>query len=563
MKQKVKNIGLDILIVLAPVIVFTIWILTKWSINYQVHDDRYMMEFLSGKFLGYSDAHVVYIKYLLALAIQFLYKLFEGHDWYATVMLTIQILSMCIMSWYCVRKQKSIFSKLICQVLFYSVFILCWINEVTCFTYSTVAAFVSVTIIVVYAVGENRVRDYTLILILCFIAFNLRSDLFFMVTPICGILWLIKVCSENKKQQVILLGLILIIIGASYGAEKMAYSSTEWSNYVKYNQARTKVFDYAYDDLIEYDKYSKMYDKLGISKEQCKIIETYDLSLYDNKLYDKIDDISKEYVNNRTFSQKIKNMITAVIKDGLLESKMMTIVSIVVWLIAFCCALVRKEYKVLLLEIVFLLLHISLWVYLGYRGRILPRVSHSMLLMQIVSACICVYCIYKKEENVITDKRKRMFTGALLVCAIFVSLYDIRLSSKLMTKNQREADYQDQYIIEKYCNDHSENFYFLDVFSVVECKYVFDFNNSNTYENFLSLGDWFGNSPLYNNKLKVEKIDSVRKAVLEDENVFVIGIKGKDMNFISDITDKNVVIKEVDFLDGGMDDYVVYSVSQQ
>ena len=95
---------------------------------------------------------------------------------------------------------------------------------------------------------------------------------------------------------------------------------------------------------------------------------------------------------------------------------------------------------------------------------------------------------------------------------------------------------------------------------MVECKYTFDYDNKNEYENFVSLGDWFGNSPIYKKKLQIENIDSVRQAVLENENVYVIGIVGKDLGFISGITDKDVTIESVDFLDGGMDDYVVYQV---
>ena len=95
---------------------------------------------------------------------------------------------------------------------------------------------------------------------------------------------------------------------------------------------------------------------------------------------------------------------------------------------------------------------------------------------------------------------------------------------------------------------------------MVECKYTYTFHNPNTYENFLSLGDWFGNSPIYKEKLKLEQINSVRDAVLHNKNVYIIGIKGRDLSYITGITNERLELKAVDDLTGGNDEYVVYKI---
>lgn len=563
MKDKAKRLDCfkDIAIVGLPLVIFLFWILTGWKINYQVHDDRYMMEFLSGKFLDSSDAHLVYIKYPLAILLQGMYQLFPGHDWYAAVMLILQIAMIAIITWYIVRNIKQMKYKVFSQIVFYSFFILCWINEITCFTYTTVAALVGATIVVVYALGQDRIRDYAMLLVLCFIVFNLRSDLFLMILPVCGILWIRKSLQNSFKKQIVFGLILLIVVGSSWVCNAVAYSSQPWSAYMKYNSARTKVYDYDYDDLIVYQNNREMYDKLNISEEECAILESYDLSLCDEKLYGKIPDIADTYRDNKSLGTKVRDTIKVILSDGLLESKMMTLVSVFLWGILIASTIWLRKKNVVWMEIGFALVHIVLWLYLGYKGRILPRVSHSMLLMQIVTPCICLYYIFSGE---ITQKwnrnAKRLVSIGMLIVLMGVGAYDILLCNKLMHKNEKEAGYRDQYIIEQYCNKHKENFYFLDVFSVVECKYTFDFYNKNEYENFVSLGDWFGNSPIYKKKLQIEQIDSVRQAVMENESVYVIGIVGKDLGFISGVTDKDVTIEPVDFLDGGMDDYVVYQV---
>lgn len=563
MKDKEKRLGVckDIAIVGLPLAIFLFWILTAWKINYQIHDDRYMMEFLSGKFLASSDAHLVYIKYPFAILMQGMYQLFPGHDWYATVMLSLQIAMIVIMTWYIVRKIKEIKYKVFSQIVFYSFFILCWINEITCFTYTTVAALVGATIIVVYVLGKDRIRDYIMLLLLCFIVFNVRSDLFLMILPFCGMIWIWKLLHKNAKEQIIFFITLLLVIGSSWACNAVAYSSEPWNEYMKYNSARTKVYDYAYNDLIVYQNNRELYEKLNISEEECKILESYDLSLCDEKLYDKMQDIADTYTDNKSLGTKVQNTLRVFFVDGLLESKMMTLVSFFLWGILIVSTVWLRKKDVVWLDIGLAFVQIVLWLYLGYRGRILPRVSHSMLLIQIVTPCICLYytfcdaSIQKWNRNV-----KRLVSMGMLIVLVGVSAYDVLLCKKLMHKNEKEAGDRDQYIIEEYCNRHKENFYFLDVFSVAQCKYTFDFNNKNEYENFVSLGDWYGDSPIYKKKLQIENIDSVRQAVLENENVYVIGIVGKNLGFISGVTDKDVTIESVDFLDGGMDDYVVYQV---
>lgn len=493
---------------------------------------------------------------------QGLYQILPGHDWYAATILAIQLAMIAILTWYVVRKQKGWLKKILSIFVFYSVFILCWINEITYFTYTTAAALVGSAIIVVYALGEDRIGDYVVLCILCFLAYNLRSDLFFMILPICGILWIYKMLqNKNKKMQIGLLSAIILLIGGSFLCDYMAYSSEDWSNYMAYNKARTQVYDYAFEDIIQYDDFREMYEKIGISREQCKIIETYDLELYDDEVYDKMDEIAEAYKNPRSLRERMKLALTIIIQAGLLDSKMMTVVSGFLWILAIFYTCYSRNKKIAVMEVAFLAVHLILWFYLGYKGRILPRVSHSMLLVQIITPFISLcYLTQETEKKKIPVIWKKAGFVALGILVLAVSVYDVRLSQKLMHRNQKEVNDRDQYIIEEYCNAHKENFYFLDVFSVAECKYYFDFYNENRYENFVVLGDWFGNSPLYEAKMKTEGIKSVREAVLHDKSVYVIRNVLKDISFIKDITEENVTLKPVDFLDGGMDDYIVYSV---
>ncbi len=553
------------ILVIFPLVLFAVWVLTCWDLNYQVHDDRYMMEFVSGKFLGHPDAHLVYIKYLFGLLLKFMYTTWTGIDWYGTFLFVIQFVTIGIMNWYLLCRQKKLIWKVVTVAMFYGFFFLCWLNEVTCFTYTTVAALVGAAILIVFALGKDQVRDFVIVILLCLCCFNLRTDVFFMVLPFAGVLWLYKFIRTKDKRYVQFLIGLGVALAVCFGLDQYAYKDQEWNDYRNYNQARTLFYDYYYDDMVEYENYKDIYEKIGLTKNECEILESYDLSLYDDVLYEKVKELPKYYTDHNSIFNKVSKGFKTVVTDGLLESKVMAIVSILFWGIAILLARISGDKKIILIEAVYIVCHIILWEYLGCRGRILPRVAHSMLLIQMINPCICGFLAWGNRNPQIVKKRGKIVTkiglagcGAILVCVCF---YDVLHAQKLMNKNHREAEWGDQYIIEDYCNKNTDNFYFLDVFSVVECKYTYRFHNPNTYENFLSLGDWFGNSPIYKEKLKLEQIDSVRDAVLQDDNVYIIGIKGKDLSYITRITKDKIELKEVDYLNGGMDDYVVYQVN--
>ena len=177
MEKTEKNHVLEnVIVVLLPLAVFAIWVLTCWDLNYQVHDDRYMMEFVSGKFLGHSDAHLVYIKYLFGLFLKFMYTTWTGIDWYGTFLFVIQFATIGIINWYLVCRQKKLRWKVVTVAVFYSFFCLCWLNEVTCFTYTTVAALVGAAILVVFALAKDWLQDFVIVILLCLCCFNLRAD---------------------------------------------------------------------------------------------------------------------------------------------------------------------------------------------------------------------------------------------------------------------------------------------------------------------------------------------------------------------------------------------------
>lgn len=558
--KKEKN--LNIILVLGSIVVFTFLVFTKWTILYETPDDQYIMSILSGKLLGHVEAHVVYVKYPLAYLLTRLYALLPGYDWYATFMLGLQVTTMAVMLWYFVKKQSKGSCKVIATAVFYSVFMLCWTNEILSFTYTTTAALAAMCALVVYGLGEDRKRDFFLVILFSFFAFGLRSAVFFMVLPVAGVLWLLKMKERKQRiKQIFFLGVLFGMLLGIWGADHLAYSSNDWSAYNTYNQARTKLYDYNERVFSDYDAYKNEYASVGLTENDSKVFLSKNLALCDNRLFDVMPALADE-IENETVGERLQSAVKLIIQSGFLKNKIMLLVSIICWGIAVLYTVRRKEKGELLLELILGILIAGLWLYLGYQGRIITRVAHSMLLLQIITPLICVHRIAEQDEKELGEKWKKCIVFGLLLIIVGASAYDLRMIQRINSSNQQKVSNQAYEKIEAYCNSNQESFYFGDVSSIAVCSYEYKFKSNTDYMNFLMLGDWYANSPLYAEKLEIQGIERVSDALLSKDNVYFFARKDlmKDSEYISDIYKKKVCLEEIDEIDVPGNPYAVYQL---
>lgn len=558
--KKVKN--LNLILVLGSIVVFAFLVFTKWTILYETPDDQYIMSILSGKLLGHVEAHVVYVKYPLAYFLTRLYALLPGYDWYATFLLVLQITTMAVMLWYFVRKQANGICKVIATAVFYSVFMLCWTNELLSFTYTTTAAMAAVCALVVYGLGEDRKRDFFLVILFSFFAFGLRSAVFFMILPVAGVLWLLKMKErEQRIKQMFFLGVLSGMILGIWGADHLAYRSNGWSAYNTYNQARTKLYDYNESVFSDYDAYKNEYASVGLTENDSKVYLSKNLALCDNRLFDAMPALADE-IENKTVGERLQSAVKLIIQSVFFKNKIMLLVSGLCWGIAVLYAVRRKEKGELILELILGILLVGLWLYLGYQGRIITRVAHSMLLLQIITPIICIHRIAEQDGKKLGGKWKKYIVFGLLLIVVGASAYDLRMIQRINSSNQAKVSNQAYEKIEAYCNSNPESFYFGDVSSIAVCSYEYKFKSNTDYVNFLMLGDWYANSPLYAEKLAIEGIERVSDALLSSDNVYFLARKDlmEESEYISGIYEKKVCLEEVDEIDVPGNPYAVYQL---
>lgn len=544
--MKIKERYANLIIVGIPYLCFLFWNIFGWKLNFQTPDDRILTEIASGRMTGEPEAHLIYIMYPLGLIIKLLYIIAPQINWYSNLLLFLQFGSVAIISVYTTKKTRSILGKILLNALVYGTIEGMWIYSLTTYTYTTVAAVVGSAMLTVYFLEEKYVKQVIGVTVLGFFCLNLRKDIFIMFLPLI-IMGIIYNCLKNKEKKCykifipVLCMLIICIV-----TDAVAYQSVEWKQYKKYNVLRTMFYDYYYDNLTDYDSNQELYEKLQVSRNDLNTIRQYDMQLQDYKLYGKIGQIISSHQDKKTFKKKIKSAIWCVLLKVIIEYDIVCIYSILMWsgLIAYCC--LKRKRELVFWEIISAGIFVAFWGYLGYRHRILPRVTCSVLLPQCLYPQL-IFVDLVNEQYGKNAKRLKVIAVSLAMLLIgYTGYYGAKNTIYLRASNEKlaqDSTYQD---LRKYCNSHSDNFYFLDTYSVVDCVVTQEFFSNNEFDRFVSLGDWYGNSPIYQKKLDYLNIKSVHDEILENNNIYVIIGENMDISIVENMAQKQARLEVVD-----------------
>ena len=187
-----------------------------------------------------------------------------------------------------------------------------------------------------------------------------------------------------------------------------------------------------------------------------------------------------------------------------------------------------------------------LWCCLLYAGRIPERVIYSMNLMQTATALLLNGEVLQK----LRISERTCMAGTALMCLLLC----IPAASQLKQLRQQNQEMyhrnEDVEALKEYCMEHPENFYFNDVTSMAFTTYNVHLWREDPYDmNYMSLGDWMSFSPVWQEKLRQNGIDSVKEALYESENGYLICSFDKGLEYLISLYD-NVICTETDKIPG-------------
>jgi hypothetical protein len=326
--------------------------------NFEENDDVSMCLIASGAYTGTPEPHLIFIHYFYGLILAFLYKAFNGIEWYTISFCIMHIISSSIIVYIFLRIRKSISVKIVSLVLFYALE-LTNIQSLQFTTTAAIAAFAGILLLF------EKERFYVICgMVLFFIGSFIRFQSAMLVMLLMLPFFIYKTVPNIRKNVKIIIPVAICIFGAFILQifDKQAYNGESWSAFREYNDVRGQILgnpnrvliiNELPNDISQGDYYLFLYhfiDGKVFNLEKIK------------KLSNLITDIS--------LSEKIKNVLPFV-------SYNKWILSII--LISFGIFFFSAKEKKTKLFILFYLIYISIiMLYITLDGRINQRVFMSI-----------------------------------------------------------------------------------------------------------------------------------------------------------------------------------------
>lgn len=490
---------------------------------YSTNDDRMIMELVSGQYTGKPEAYAIQMTFGFTWFLSKLYEITNSLNWYGILLIGIQIFSMGAILYGLQKKRKSGKQKFLILAGWLLVYLILWLQVFVQLTYTTTAAFAGAAAIFLYGISEDSWKDILVIGILVVLSFSIRPNVFYLMLPAAGVIWLSKIIGrkEKKKLTIAVPFLLLSVIGCLFLTDHYANRQGEWKEFREFFDDRTKIYDYY--DLLPYDEHPELYDPYHISEEEYHVIRIYDYTLLGNKTKNffpkyirAYEEMEKEAGN--TPVKKLWNAIKVLGSDLLHNAYGWenTVVLLAAVLLLFYFG--RQKEKLLFWQLLIQTgVWTVMWLYFTYWGRTIERIqiSMSLILLAVVLGFLTKAqipeIIYKKQWCV------WIFLGVLMLGAMGnfkeYRAYNI----------QKVSDYQDIQEIKRFCAEDPESVYFMDVASITEQYGICSIRNQDPeYMNYIPLGDWTAYCPHYYEKLKIHDVKNVEEALTEDHTYVII-----------------------------------------
>lgn len=357
----------------------------------------------------------------------------------------------------------------------------------------------------------------------------LRFEAFFIgLVPMLGVLIIEFLRSREKKAYSCFFLIAMTVVILLSFVDKYCYSAdTEWSEFTKYNKARTMLTDYRYD-VLYYERYGNKLQTMGVSENDAFMILTYqfaDSDVYSTEYFENIMSQFEAKKINKSFFVNFYNAIGDEI------SRLSPLVPVAALLLLFViCIIVNKQKwegielhtdsKYMIAGMIVMVLSVSAAIfYFAYSGRISHRLIASILVAAILGMTFVIDSNdYIKNEQVAFSNKVMHITGSFIMALAVITIgfnalnYFTSQSDYHTNKKKCEREINEFHRM----SQDKEHLYVVDTFTFQNSfKYeVFNPTTEGEYSNIVYSGSWFTNSPVANNVCKRFRYNNPYDAII-------------------------------------------------
>lgn len=438
-----------------------------------INDDWGMYSILSGAYTGTPDAHVMFFLYPLAWLLAKLYAFQSFVPWYGLFQHGVQIFSLYAVYRRFLRlrrrhiQEASLLLPSLTAFLF--LFFIVDLNVISEAQYTTTAGLAAAAALFCFITARinQPVLDFFLdnipTFLLAWLSFSMRQNIFLLMLPTAGMLWLSKwiLAARNQYENTAqkLLGFALLLglgLGLLWGANAAAYSSPEWSDFRKINHYRERVGDFY--GWPEYEECEDELQALGLDEEAYTYRRYgaphigYEMSVEDWK---QMHDIARNCFLARTRLQdRLKNIVVSSVNvyfygDGMQPANLCAGLLLFLTPALF---FYHRNARALFVYFMYLFGRSVSWIYVLYEGRFPRRIVQPLITVDffVLGGILLAF-------NLLYTKRRRPpvlilpLLLALSILSVFITRRDVRQNYLV-----HEEVWQG---LKAYCFSHPDNFY--------------------------------------------------------------------------------------------------------
>lgn len=529
----------------------------------ELNDDALIQALSSGAFTGVPETHNIQMLFPGSLLLSLLYRLAGGIPWYGLLLLSLQALCVLLVlgqGFFRIRKGSD---RVAAMILASGLFLTALYPHFLFLTYTFTAGMLSATAVLLilndgdgegarsekWKAAEREPNNRQLAIILVVLAFCLRSELLLLTFPFVLLAFLFRVDRFRRENGTgkgfLLYGRILLwmmgLMAVCFLSDQIAYSRKDWREFRALFDARTRLYDF--EQIPSYQENRNFYRKIGLEETEVTLLQNYNFALDP-----KIDAEKMRLVAEEANRMEAKMHPPA--------SRLKKAVSIYVWRlhhlvlpVSFRDSNTDMPYLaivLLLYLLVFVIMHrtgvlwklallflcrSTLWIYMIYNGRIMNRVMHSLLLVELFFLIGMVLPELGKEWDV--GKKRLSVAGFIVLVAaslLFVPGQMRNASGEVRKREEFNRPYEKMLA----SLEQKKGFTFIDVYSSVDYTVKALGKQSLLKPTRETLaGGWAAKSPLYEKKLRHFGIRNMEEGLLQ-ENVTFLAEKEEDLSWLTD-----------------------------
>jgi len=503
-----------------------------------INDDWGMYSTLSGAYTGTPDAHVMFFLYPLAWLLAKLYTLCSFIPWYGLFQHGVQIA--CLFAVYRrflrLRRRHNPEASFLAPALsaFLFLFFIVDLNVISEVQYTTTAGLAAATALFCFITARINQSaagfflDNAPTLLFSWISFSMRQNIFFLMLPMAGMLWLSKWIiarksgTENMAGKLLGFALLLCLgLGILWGANAAAYASPEWSDFRKINHYRERVGDFY--GWPQYEECRDELEALGLDEEaymyrRCGAPHIgYDMSVEDWK---QMHDIARScYLARTRLTDRLKNIVVSLFNVFFYGGGMQpaNLCAGLLLLLTPILIFYHRSLPALFVYLMYLFGRSVSWIYVLYGGRFPRRIVQPLITVDFLVLCGILLAF-----NLLYSERKNSY--ALILPVLFaLSILSVVITTKDVKENYRihEEVWQG---LKSYCFSHPDNFYIWTYASgTLEhfCETPFA-PGQDTYQNFMYTNWGVVCNPNTQKKLAAWDIGEFGQDLVKSDRVYFI-----------------------------------------